>query len=110
MSQVKSVICKIFFICFVLQSCTTDKAELSDDVLVKIVMDAQTLEAASNHLSGSMRDSITPCYYRALFKKYNLEKAEFEKLMDELGKNPIRAKKIYGIVSDSLLSKQKKPN
>ncbi len=94
----------------IFSACQQEKQSVSDTQLLNIVIDAQILESASNHLSGSIRDSISGAYYQALFKKYNLDKQSFQQLIDDLSKDPVKAKRIYSIASDTLSAMQKRSN
>jgi hypothetical protein len=104
------VSCSFLLFLVVFSACEQEKQQYSDAQLVEIVIDAQILESASNHLSGKLRDSISGAYYQALFKKHNLEKAQFQQIINDLSINPTKAKKIYSIASDSLTAMQKRAN
>jgi hypothetical protein len=99
----------IFFLSFFV-SCQPEKQSITNAQLVNIVIDAQILESASNHLSGKLRDSISGVYYEALFKKHKLEKAQFQQIINDLSADPVKAKQIYSIASDSLTAMQKRSN
>ena len=79
-----------------------NQSQLTDSQLVALVIDTQILEAASSHLVGTVKDSLSKSFYDTVLKKHNLDKMSFQKTIDELSANPERAKKIYTIVGDSL--------
>ena len=75
---------------------------MTDNQYVGLIIDTQILEAASSHLTGTVKDSLNKSFYDVVLKKNNLDKSSFEKAIDNLSANPERAKKIYTIVGDSL--------
>ena len=92
---------------FVFSNCNQqfEKQQLSDNQLVVLILDTQILEAASSHLTGTVKDSLNKMFYDVILKKHNLDKMSFEKTIDKLSANPERAKKIYNMTSDSIQSR-----
>ncbi|MBX2817862.1 MAG: DUF4296 domain-containing protein [Saprospiraceae bacterium] len=84
-------------------SCQSGKGDvdfvpLPDSIMVPLFTDALVLNAAFADTYKSKKDSIATVYSDQLSKKYGISKAEFQKNMDFVHRDPIRLDSIVQAV------------
>ena len=103
----------ILFLClFFLCSCQKEavKYELSEELLTKVIVDIHISEAAVQHLSLEMKDSMTRIYYGQILEIHEVDQQSFEKDFQQLKRDPEKLMAVYDKVIEQLneLRTQKK--
>jgi glycerol-3-phosphate cytidylyltransferase-like family protein len=70
-------------ICVVLASCSKKEEQpaLSEDRRVQLLADLHMAEAAVQHLPPAVKDSMIRVYYDQVFAQYDINQADYDRLM-----------------------------
>ncbi len=79
-----------------------EELPLSDDKLVMVLTDVHVAEAALQHLSGPIKDSMAEVYYEQVMTMHGIERDDFDTCIVRLRENPERLQYIYGRVQSRI--------
>lgn len=87
-----------------LLACRPEKVKLplSDEQLVAVLVDIQTVEAIVDKLPAAQLDTVGRAYYDVVFQTHEITQEEFDQSMLILREDPIRLNAIYEQVLERL--------
>ncbi len=102
-----SLCCLLFFL-----TCqkTVSKYELPEEILTKVLADIHISEAAIQHLSLELKDSMAQVYYEQIIEIHGVDQALFEKDFQQLKQDPEKLAKVYDKVIKQLNEIKSKRN
>ncbi len=103
----------LFFFFLLIISCKNQfNAPISEEKLIKILVDVHTAEGVTQAENQNIRDSITAIYYMQIFEHHGITRKDFDSTMAIYARNPVqfdsvfaRAEHIVKAKRDSLLTR-----
>lgn len=86
---------------------STETPALSDETLVRIMIDIHLAQAATNNLAGYQRDSTVLAYYEQIMAMQHTTMDAYEQSMRAVAKDPTHLKRILDAAEQAFLAKTK---